>query len=301
MCQTNQIQQKQITARSNLSQFVGPFDDLILRLLSTKGIRFDKVINQITNRILQQAFSSGRPSFATDLNSTDNFRLSMQEANISRFSASKTVKEIILLNRALSSSTSVEDFRQKANLLNIKYNDSYLKAEYNTAFKVGQTTSDYYDHVRDQDIFPYLMFTTSEDSRVRDEHAKLHGTIVKVGSRQHDLLNPPLGYNCRCRWRQLTNTEAASKMGDLKSHAEIIETLKSSKVGKQDAYKIMQDYGFRSNKAKLNEVFSSAQMYVSNFKETGLAHKDYQLQDFCSREATMHSFWQLRMHNFREP
>ncbi len=269
-------------------QFLPSYEALFARIWSRDKVRFDSNLYSISRNILQRAFSSGFGSVTTDLNAPDHLRISLQEANIARFAAAKTAKQVIELNRLLQSHKTFDSFSKAANQLNITYNNAWLKAEYDTAFTTAQANSDYFRHQQSKNVFPYLQFDTVGDGRVRDEHAKLDGMIVKVGSSQHDLLNPPLGYNCRCRWRQMLDSEIEEK--DIVKQSDIVKQLKSTKVGKQTTYDIMQKYGFDKNKAKVNEVFSNAQFHIKNFKESGLSHKDYGLTDYKSMRNNLYVY-----------
>jgi SPP1 gp7 family putative phage head morphogenesis protein len=259
---------------------------------STKGIRFEQKLFSILNDELLSNFNSGIGAITTsNLNAPDFLRQSLFESNIARFAASKTSREVLDLNRLKNKSKDVNDFVKQANALNIKYNEGWLKAEYQTAYSVGQNSRDYFNQIQNEDIFPFVQFDTIGDGLVRDEHRKLDGIIVKVGSKEHDLLTPPLGYNCRCKLRPLANDEV--KASKVKQESEIIKTLKQSKVGNQTAYDVVQDYGFNINRAKTNQVFTEAQMYIRNFKETGLSYADYGLPK--------HGDVKNRLVNFQSP
>jgi len=219
-------------------------------------------------------FNSGIGNITTtDLNKPDFLRRSLFESNIARFAASKTSREVLDLNRLKNSAKDFADFHSQASALNIKYNKGWLKAEYDTAHAVGQNSKDYYNQIDNADIFPFVQFDTVGDGKVRDEHAQLDGVTVKIGSKEHDLLTPPLGYNCRCKLRQLTDSDV--KASKIKTEHEIVKTLQGSQVGNQSAYQVMSDYGFNINRGKISQVFTESQMYIRNFKESGLSFSDY--------------------------
>lgn len=263
----------------NDPRLLSHFYDLVQKVYaSNTQIRFDKLLYATMNDDLVRNFNAGMGSISSDLNHPDHLRMSMFESNIARFAAAKTSREVLDLNRLKNTSKDFADFQAKANALNIKYNQGWLKAEYDTAQSVGQNANDYYIQVNNEDIFPFVQFDTVGDNKVRDEHAKLDGVTVRVGSKEHDLLTPPLGYNCRCRLKQLTEDEV--KASKIKTEKEIMSTLKSSKVGNQSAYNVMSDYGFDINRAKTLQVFTEAQMYIRNFKETGLSFNDYSLSKY---------------------
>jgi hypothetical protein len=256
--------------------FIPIWNDLINKVAQS-NVRFDKALFTAVHQILLDSFKTGYGQISTDFNTPDYLRQNMFEANIARFAAAKTHREVLDLNILKNRATDYNDFVTQANALNIKYNSSWLKAEYDTAFSVGQTSADYYQQLSLKEYFPYLEYDTVGDQFVRHEHQILDKTIVKVGSREHNLINPPLGYNCRCRLRPLTADEVDVKR--LKSDNEIVSDLKSVKVGKSNVYEQMTKYGFDKNKATSFNVFNSS-TYVKAFKESGLSYVDYGLSPY---------------------
>jgi SPP1 gp7 family putative phage head morphogenesis protein len=56
--------------------------------------------------------------------------------------------------------------------------------------------------------FPYWMYLTAQDSRVRPEHAALNGKIFAKADPIWLRMYPPFGWNCRCTVRDVTEREA---------------------------------------------------------------------------------------------
>ncbi|MBS1506045.1 MAG: hypothetical protein JSS79_05305 [Bacteroidetes bacterium] len=258
--------------------FGSSFEDLVRKVWETQGVRFDKQILDLTLDAITKAFDNGfgQPSF--DLNSPDYLRLSLNESNIARFAAAKTVSQVLELNRLKNKFEKFPDFQKAVQQTNITYNKTWLKAEYDTAYTTGQTSADYWRQIESKELFPYVMFDTMGDGRVRDSHAALDGKVARVGSTLHDFFNPPLGYNCRCRLKRLSDDEATK----VSTVTEVKSILRNSKVGnaKDNALDIVDKYGFGINRAKTNEVFTDSQFFVKNFKESGLRPKDYGLKSY---------------------
>lgn len=90
-----------------------------------------------------------------------------------------------------------ETFKQDVLKVHKSYNVNYLEAEYNFAVQSAQMAVKWADYVADGDRY-YLQYRTADDSKVRAEHAALHGTTLPVDDPFWDNYFPPLGWNCRC-------------------------------------------------------------------------------------------------------
>lgn len=60
-------------------------------------------------------------------------------------------------------------------------------------------------------LMPYWRYVTVGDGRVREEHAKIHGKILRHDDPFWDKYFPPNGYNCRCRVEALSEEEMKKK------------------------------------------------------------------------------------------
>ena len=61
------------------------------------------------------------------------------------------------------------------------------------------------------DIMPYWRYVTVGDGRVREEHARIHGRILRHDDPFWDKYFPLNGYNCRCRVEALSEEEMKKK------------------------------------------------------------------------------------------
>jgi SPP1 gp7 family putative phage head morphogenesis protein len=234
--------------------------------------RYDKKLYDLTNQALQKGLLDGFGTVSTNLNSVDFLRLANFESNIIRFSAAKTTQQMLALNVLKNKARDVNDFINQAKAVSVKYNETWLRAEYNTATSASQNAADYFSQIAAKELFPYLIYDTVGDSRVRDSHKNLEGTVIKAGSKLHNMLTPPLGFNCRCRLKPYTGT------------ADVVEEKLDKVVAKisSDDYKIFKKYGFDQNPATTLEIFSKKQFYIADFKETALNYKDYFKNDLRS-------------------
>lgn len=86
------------------------------------------------------------------------------------------------------------EFKKQADALNVKYNEHYLKTEYQFAATSAQNV-DKWEQLEEDSI---LQYRTAEDDKVRDEHQALAGTTLPASDRFWNEYYPPNGWNCRC-------------------------------------------------------------------------------------------------------
>ncbi len=100
-----------------------------------------------------------------------------------------------------------------------------LKTIYRTNMAVAAMTGLYKELKAASDIMPYWRYVTVGDGRVREEHAKIHGKILRHDDPFWDNYFPPNGYNCRCSVEGITETEFKKKgykLSDGKSMANLV-------------------------------------------------------------------------------
>lgn len=100
-----------------------------------------------------------------------------------------------------------------------------LKTIYRTNMAVAAMTGLYKELKAASDIMPYWRYVTVGDGRVREEHAKIHGKILRHDDPFWDKYFPPNGYNCRCSVEGITEIEFKKKgykLSDGKSMANLV-------------------------------------------------------------------------------
>ncbi|SNA87689.1 conserved hypothetical protein [Flavobacterium psychrophilum] len=80
--------------------------------------------------------------------------------------------------------------------LNLTYNKNYLEAEYEFAVSSSQMAAGWSELGSSERYF--LQYRTSNDNRVRDEHAALNNTTLPKEDPFWDSYYPPNGWRCRC-------------------------------------------------------------------------------------------------------
>lgn len=153
----------------------------------------------------------------------DTLRYALEE-NTFTFSGFKTFHAM----REIGLSLVAEDgnikpfsqFKEDVKAVNDSYNVNYLRAEYQQAVGASQMAAKWVDIERDGDRYD-LQYRTAQDSRVREDHALLHGTTLPPSDAFWDKYYPPNGWGCRCTVVQvrhgkypLSDPELAMKRGD---------------------------------------------------------------------------------------
>lgn len=112
------------------------------------------------------------------------------------------------------------EFLDDVRKINAKYNRNYLYAEYNHALGASQMAAKWHDIEQDGDDYD-LQYRTAGDSRVREEHAALHGTTLPPSDPFWERYLPPNGWNCRCTAVQVrrnkfprSDSQEAIRLGD---------------------------------------------------------------------------------------
>jgi hypothetical protein len=140
------------------------------------------------------------------------------------FSAFKTYQELRSATDLLKNDEGeVRDFAEFKNLIleiDTTYNITYLEAEYKQAIATSQMGAKWQDLWANKDIAPMLRFTTANDERVRDDHAKLNEIVLPKTDSFWDRYYPPLDWGCRCDVNEelddVQQTELPSKLPELK-------------------------------------------------------------------------------------
>lgn len=104
-----------------------------------------------------------------------------------------------------------DEYRRLALQVSKDYNQSWLKAEYDTALASGQMAVRWQDIEAQKKALPYLRYVTAGDNRVRPAHQKLDGATMPVDDPFWEDWFPPNGWNCRCDVQQVAGGRRAPR------------------------------------------------------------------------------------------
>ncbi len=118
--------------------------------------------------------------------------------NVYMFSGAKTYQQVREMSDMVAGSENYSDFREKALAVFGKYNDDWLKAEYNTAIGQATQAGQWVDIEATKETFPLLKYRTAGDANVSDICRPLDGVIAKVDDPIWAKFSPLNHFNCRC-------------------------------------------------------------------------------------------------------
>lgn len=156
--------------------------------------------------------------------SLEFIQLTKLRENLNSFSAAKTFQNVSdTVNFRLDEGRlrPFPEFRTDAKKIFDKYNDDWLKAEFDTVVGMAQSSDQWIDIKRDEKTLPLLKYVTAGDDRVRPEHAAWDGIVKPVNDPFWDSHNPPNGYRCRCVTIQLE--EGEEDITNLGKHLEEVK------------------------------------------------------------------------------
>ncbi len=118
--------------------------------------------------------------------------------NTMQFSAAKDLSETKALQSLAVETNSFKEFKEQASqIVNIN-NDVWLRTEQDLCKRNAIQGEVWRNMERDRNLYPYWVYKTEGDDKVRDEHAALDGLVFKIGDPEGDSVHPENGYNCRC-------------------------------------------------------------------------------------------------------
>lgn len=263
---------------------------LIARTPNAKG--FDTELFEYLSSDLVKAFREGwqntkladKASIALQYSIEDDALKTAMEMNLYRFSAAKTIAEAQALNQLFRESSSYADFEKKASAICAKFNKTWQRTEYDTAYNSALSTSRHRQMLKLKDGAPYWEYVTARDERVRESHQGLDGVILRYDDERWQKIYPPNGWRCRCVVSSLTRNQA--KGINIKEMQDRV-----------DAYLTTSDWqkakaqGWGVNRTLIGEVFTANQFYIRKFKDKaakrlrGLYYNDYGLDSFGKKLA----------------
>lgn len=148
------------------------------------------------------------------------------------------------------------EFQKEADKLNIKYNEHYLRTEYNFAKRSAQQVDKWQQIEQDGDRYN-LQYRTAEDDKVRKTHAEMDNITLPPSDSFWDNYYPPNGWNCRCVAVQVRKSKYPKSDHDTAIKAGNKATTQLDKNGRNKAAM------FRFNPGKDKKIFPDGHPYTS--------------------------------------
>ncbi len=148
----------------------------------------------------------GKSPFEVEFGTEDFLMTQHLLTNVYQFSAAKNHSQLKQMTELVSENGQVRpwaNYKKNVDQLNVEYNKTWLKTEYNFAIAAAQNASRWASFDKDAN----LKYMTAADARVRDSHAAIHGTTRPKNDSFWNTHYPPNGYGCRCYTIETLSTE----------------------------------------------------------------------------------------------
>ena len=160
------------------------------------------IIEGISSTFEESGFGERNPLFV------QQFR-----ENSAVFSAFKAhAEQAALVETLLDREGNLKSFREwKKDALKIcgKWNEQWLRTEYNTAVRAARSAVIYQDALATKQLYPNLEYLRSTSKDKREEHLAYVGTVLPIEHEWWDTHMPPSSWNCACSVRP-TKKEATA-------------------------------------------------------------------------------------------
>ncbi|MBA3830154.1 MAG: minor capsid protein [Taibaiella sp.] len=143
-----------------------------------------------------------------DYDTPDHEMLRHLEQNVYRFSAAKNWQMNKTLNELLRDGDKVRpyaEFKKMATQVVDEWKNVWGKTEYDLAVSSSTMAGHWVRFEANKKQMPLLRYSTVHDSRVREAHRILDGTVRPVDDSFWKEYYPPNGWNCRCTVLQLAD------------------------------------------------------------------------------------------------
>lgn len=178
-------------------------ESLARKLFAGKQPVIDKEIFQDEHTQMQKALKTGWGSgFSVEYNKPDWEYIQNLRYNTAVFSAFKCNHQIKEAARLLvddaGSPRTWKEFQQACLKVSEKYNQRWLRTEFNTAHTSAKFAKKWQEFEQDQDLYPNLTHVSVMDESTRPSHALLNGVTLPISDPHWRTYYPPLDWNCRC-------------------------------------------------------------------------------------------------------
>jgi SPP1 gp7 family putative phage head morphogenesis protein len=183
-------------------------------------IAYDSALLQAQAAQLTKAIFEGygKDFMQVEFGTPDGDMLANLANSVHYFSAAKNYHQLKDMTLALMDGERVRsfsEFKQAVGEINDKYNQNWLKTEYNTAISSSQMASRWAQFEKEKDEFSMLQYQTVGDSNVRESHAAIDGVKKKVSDSFWLIYYPPNGWGCRCDVIQLNGMQHETPNGQI--------------------------------------------------------------------------------------
>ena len=139
---------------------------------------------------------------SADFTTPDAEMLTRLVRDVWHFSGAKNYQEMrdltLLLKNDKGQLRDFDDFKEAVGSVIDRYNEKWLKTEYNFAVSSSQSAARWVEFEKEASVIPNLKYQTVGDDHVRLAHQVLDGIIRPVNDSFWITHYPPNGWGCRC-------------------------------------------------------------------------------------------------------
>ncbi|MDR2806248.1 MAG: minor capsid protein [Dysgonamonadaceae bacterium] len=176
------------------------FEAVLKRLYN--GDKSDNKLLSTQGKLLTDRIAESYREINIDYSTPDAEMLMRLTRDTWQFSAAKNYHELRDLTLALKDENGKlrewSDFKETADKTGLKYNELWMRTEYDQAIAGAQNAARWTEFEREKDVIPNLRYQTVGDNIVRPEHQLLHGIIKPIDDPFWATHYPPNGWGCRC-------------------------------------------------------------------------------------------------------
>ena len=173
----------------------------LIKQLFNQGKTTNEIL-KLTGSLLVDKVAGSYKDIAPDFTTPDAEMLARLTRDVWQFSAAKNYQQMRDLAIALKGDDgklrNFADFKTAAESICAKYDQVWLRTEYNAAVASSQNAARWTDFMKDAENIPNIEYQTVGDTSVRDEHQALDGIIRPLKDPFWSTHYPPNGWGCRC-------------------------------------------------------------------------------------------------------
>jgi len=180
--------------------------------------------------LLTDKTSESFSNVAVDWTTPDAEMLTRLTRDVWSFSAAKDYQQMRDLTLALKDENGklreFEAFKTEAQKICEKYNETWLRTEYDMSVASSQSASRWVQFTKDAKDIPFLEYQTVGDDAVRASHAVLDGIVRNISDSFWSIHYPPNGWGCRCEAIQAPGAHGNKK--DMPSDSPVPEMFRTN-------------------------------------------------------------------------
>jgi len=184
--------------------YFGKLTPEVQKLISAvhSGTKPGNSILNLIGSLLTNNVSESYSSIKTDWTTPDAEMLTRLTRDVWSFSAAKNYQQLRDLTLALKDENGkmreFEAFKTEVQKVCDKYNETWLRTEYDMSVASSQSAARWVDFTKDTKDIPYLKYQTVGDDAVRATHQVLDGIVRNMKDVFWSTHYPPNGWGCRC-------------------------------------------------------------------------------------------------------